>query len=233
MKYLPSALGVGQLSGSAGSVTAAHNRYGSYLRNRVKPTDPNTDAQRDVRDFFAGLSQTWRSLSESQRTGWSDLSAQVPIVDRQGIQIILAGNAFFQKVNILRNSVGDAPIDTAPALDLPPTPLTLVPTIDTTPTMSIAYSAMDTGATSNLVFRASAPRSPGKTFIRRGELRQITAIASNTASPLVALTAYNAVFGTTWQTMEGMEIVWEIQGVSENGLPGGILRVQTAIAGGA
>jgi hypothetical protein len=233
MLYAPSALGVGQLSGKAGAVVASHNRYGSYLRNRVVPTNPQTDAQTDVRDFFALMSQTWRDLTESQRNAWTALSAEVPVVNRIGMEITLAGNAFFNKVNILRRQVGDAVITDAPALDIAPAALTLTPTVDATPTMSIAYTVGEGAAGNNLIFRASAPRSPGKTYVRRGELRQITAIAGNTASPLAAQSLYEAVYGTGWQTMVGMEIVFEVQGVSANGLPGSILRAITTIGPGS
>lgn len=233
MKYAPNAIGIGELRKSSGSATASRNRYGPYIRARVVPVNPATDFQTDVRDFFAYLSQHWKELTESQRDAWSALSQEVPIVDSLGQTIVLAGNAFFAKVNILRNQVGFAIIDDAPALDVPPTVTSLTPTIDTTPTLSLAYAVTGGAAGNRVIVRGSFTRSPGRTFVGRGEMRQFTTFVGNAASPLNALAAYNARFGTGWQTQEGMEVVFEAQGVSANGLPGSIQRISAAIAGGA
>lgn len=233
MKYAPSAVGLGELRGSSGAATASRNRYGAYIRARVVPVNPNTDNQNDVRDFFAFLAQGWRELTESQRTAWSALAGEVPIVDSLGQTIVLSGNAMYAKVNILRRQVGDSILADAPALDQAPVILTATPTFDDSPTASLAYTASGGSATNNVIVRASASRSPGKAFVGRGELKQVGTFAGNAASPANILAGYNAVFGTGWQTQLGMEIVVELQGVSENGLPGATFRTRADIVSGA
>lgn len=232
MLYTPSVLGVGQLSGKGGSVVAAHNRYGSYLRNRTVPTNPNSTSQQGVRGVFGGLAQRWRTLTDSQRQGWTDLSAQTPILNRQGNQIILAGNAFYSRVNMLRDAVGDSVLDTAPALDSP----SVISTLSVDPDaaaiggpINVAYTATGGSANNNMIIRASAPRSPGKDYVGRSELRQVQIVAGNVATPVDISAAYEAVFGTTWQTQVGMEIVVELFPVSENGLPGVGVKAQGTI----
>lgn len=230
MKYVPSALGVGQLSGKGGSVVASHNRYGSYLRNRVVPTNPKTARQTFVRDFFATLSQRWRTLTEDQRLGWINLAPQVPTTDRQGQAIILAGNALYIKTNILRDSVGDALIDAAPDLDSPPgiSALTVAPAVGTAD-INVTYTAVGGTANNNFIVFASAPRSPGKTYISDGELKRIGSFAGNAASPVDITGDYELTFGNAWQGMAGMEIAIELFPVSENGLPGAGVRAQAVI----
>jgi hypothetical protein len=233
MKYAPSAIGLGELRGSSGAATASRNRYGAYIRARVVPVNPNTDNQNDVRDFFAFLAQGWRELTESQRTSWTSIAQQVPITDSLGQSMILSGNAMYAKVNILRRQVGDAIIDDAPALDQAPVILTSTATVDDGPTMSLAYTADGGIATNNIIVRATSTRSPGKTYVGRGELKQIFTFAGNAASPAVVIAGYNAIFGTGWQTQLGMEIIFELQGVSENGLPGATFRTRADVVAGA
>lgn len=218
MKYTPSALGVGQLSGSAGSITASHNRYGSYLRNRVIPVNPNSTTQSLIRGRFGALAQAWRTLTESQREGWRNLSTQVPILNAQGNSIILAGNAFFNKLNLNRLTHGFARIDDAPALDSPPqiTALSFVATAATA-TIAMSYLAVGAAVTTRWQISASAPRSPGQDFVNRGSLKRIASFPGNEATPIALGTLYAVVFGTGWTLQVGMEIVIELSGMSANG----------------
>lgn len=231
MKYAPALLGVGQLSGSGGSVTASHNRYGSYLRNRTIPVNPNTVSQQAVRALFGGVSQAWRTLTEAQRTAWSDLSPNVPRVDALGQSYVLSGNALCMSVNSLLQAVGQAVNYFAPALDSPPVMTSLSVVVDVTGLEGMIPTFTNTGGTANnfLIVRASAPRSPGRDYIGRSELRQITVLAGNAASPGALEAAYEAVFGAGWEAEVGMEIVFEFFPVSENGLPGVGLKASSII----
>lgn len=230
MKYVPGPA-FGQFSGSQGSTTASRNRYGSYLRNRVQPVNPNTASQTFVRDFFAGLQQGWRDLTESQRTGWAQLAPEVPLVNSLGQEIVLAGNALYTRINILRNQASKATIDDAPALDAAP----VLTQSDFTPetggfTMEWDYTATGGAAANRFLIRASAPRSPGKAFVGRSDLRQINDVAGNVASPVDVVAQYEAIFGQSWRTMAGMEIVLEVLPISENGFPGTPVRTFSLIA---
>lgn len=226
---------VGQLSGSTGSTTASHNRYGTYFRSRTIPTNPNSTSQQGVRGVFGGLAQAWRTLTQSQRDGWSALAPNVTRVDALGVSYTLSGNALYIGTNINRDSVGDAFIDDAPALDSPPVVSALV-VAATSGTGVIALgigTTIDGGlAGNNLIVRASAPRSPGRDYVGRSELKQIQVLPGNTsfAAPVSIETAYEAVFGSAWVGQVGMEIVLEIFPVSANGLPGVAVKQQTLIA---
>jgi hypothetical protein len=232
VKYAPSLVGVGQLSGSSGSTTASHNRFGSYLRNRVIPVNPNSTSQQAVRALFGGYSQAWRGLSDAQREGWNAMALNIPRVDPLGSQYFQTGAQLFVGTNINRDAVGDATTDDAPALDAAPvlTSVTLVATIAVGGTLTVAYTGTGGSATNNMIVRASAPRSAGRQYVGRGELKQILAVAGNVATPIDIQAAYEAVFGANWLLLTGMEIVVELVPVSENGYAGVGVKDQEVIS---
>lgn len=120
MKYVPG-LTVGQLSGSAGNTTASRNRFGSYLRTRNVPVNPNTARQSTVRSQFASISQGWRALTSAQRAGWTALGLQMTRQDSQGVTYTLDGSQAYQSVNRNLSTVGGALLSNAPAYAEPTT----------------------------------------------------------------------------------------------------------------
>jgi hypothetical protein len=115
VKYVPSAI-TGQFSGSQGSTTASHNRFGSYFRNRVIPVNPDTSKQQAARATIASLSQGWRALSDAQRLGWTNLGAQMARSDSQGQTYTLTGLQAYTSINRNLLTVGGSILSTAPAL---------------------------------------------------------------------------------------------------------------------
>ncbi len=127
MKYVPSAL-IGQLSRSQGSTTASHNRFGSYFRNRVTPTNPNTAKQATQRATIQAASAQWRLLSEAQRAGWTALGANMTRQDSQGQEYSLTGLQAYTSQYRNNTLVGGTILSAAPALAEPSTLLTLTVT---------------------------------------------------------------------------------------------------------
>ena len=231
MKYTPGLL-AGQLSGAAGSTVASHNRYASYFRTRTIPTNPLSARQLVVRQFFGANSQDWRNLTESQRVAWSDLALSVPVINAQGNPVILAGNAFFQKINIQRSTIGFAPLTDAPALDSPPnlTSMSAVATVAAGGTMELTYVPVGGVAGNRFLVRATATRSPGITYTSPADLRVIGLFAGNAASPFDTQAAYEAIFGVGWLAQAGMEIAFAVNGVSINGFALGPIHAVALIA---
>lgn len=124
MKYAPSAL-IGRLSRSAGATTAAHNRFGAYLRNRVIPTNPQSSAQMAVRGDLTTYSQAWRALTSSQRAGWKALGENVTRSDSLGQTYTLTGQQMY--VSCARNckTYGTTPPSDPPAYSPPANVVTL------------------------------------------------------------------------------------------------------------
>ena len=117
MKYVPGPF-VGQLSGSQGNTTASHNKFGSYLRNRVVPVDPRTAKQLAVRALIQGFSEFWRTLSQAQRDGWSFLGDQMTRLDTQGQSYTLTGLQAFTSINMNRDVLSLAISRQRPTHDL-------------------------------------------------------------------------------------------------------------------
>ena len=109
MKYTPSVL-LGQLSKSAGSVTAGHNRNGSYLRTKVIPTNPRTSLTTFARGVVGAFASAWRGLSASQRNGWAALGTTMLRSDSLGNPYTLTGQQAYISVNRMIRVYGGAAI---------------------------------------------------------------------------------------------------------------------------
>lgn len=197
MKYVPSAL-IGRLSRSAGSTTAGHNRFGSYLRNRVIPTNPQTSFQMAVRDALATFSQQWRELTEAQRLAWAALGAQITRTDSLGETYTLTGQQAFNLVN--RNlattgvaNVTDAPLFNPPA-NLSTMSLSAINAISDT--LEVAYTPTPLGSGVKLAIFASPGVSQGINFLPSSRYKLIAVTAADAASPANILTAYTTRYGT-------------------------------------
>lgn len=123
MKYTPGLM-VGRLSRSAGNTTAAHNRNGSYLRNRVIPTNPSTGKQTAVRANLGATSSAWRGLTDAQRAAWGAFGANITRTDTLGESYTLTGQQAFILINRNLFTIGNAAITDAPAYAPPAALLT-------------------------------------------------------------------------------------------------------------
>jgi hypothetical protein len=112
-------------SGAVGDVVASHNRGGQYIRARVIPTDPETDAQTEVRGYLAAASARYSSTAiAAHREGWAYYAASSPRVNALGADFFLTPQQQFIRTNVLRQILGLAMLDAAPArAGYPPLPL--------------------------------------------------------------------------------------------------------------
>ncbi len=223
MQYVPGPM-FGQFSGSQGNTTASHNRYTSYVRNRVVPVNPSTPDQTAVRAEFTNYSQNWRNLTQAEQNGWTALAILDPGVGPLGQPKILSGSVYYNGFNIQRASVGLVRLDVAPALvEVPPSVIAaLIQPSGGTGIMDYTPTTNDGTATNFQLIRATAPLSNGINFVGRSLYKNITSIAGD--APLVPpedlSTTYEAVFGTGWQTSIGMKIGFRVCGVSDSGFTG-------------
>lgn len=231
MKYAPGLL-AGQLSGSVGSTTASHNRFGSYFRSRVIPVNPNSFRQQDVRAVLTNLTQQWKTLTESQRIAWGDLALQIPRTDPLGVSYFQTGQQLYVGLNAKRSTVGFAVIADAPALDDPPSAVapSLTATVAAGGTLDWAYTSAGGVAGNRFLLRATGTRSPGKTYIAPSEYKIIAAFAGNAASPFDAQPGYETFFGAGWLAQAGMEIAMSMEAISPNGFAGGVIFDVATIA---
>lgn len=113
-------MGVGQLSGKAGSTVASRNRNGSYLRTRVIPMLVQNAATSAVRGNLSTIAANWRLLTDAQRSAWADLGSQMTRTDSLGQVYTLTGFQAYQAINRNLYTVGSVAVTDAPAYTLPP-----------------------------------------------------------------------------------------------------------------
>lgn len=106
-----------ELSGSAGAITASHNKGGTYFRVRAIPTNPATPAQGVVRQAMGTLASLWQNaLAPSQREAWETYAANVPLLNRLGESTNVTALNMYQRSNINRIQNGLARLDAAPVV---------------------------------------------------------------------------------------------------------------------
>lgn len=127
MKYTPSVL-LGQLSKSAGSVTAGHNRNGSYLRTKVIPTNPRSSLTTFARGVVGSFASAWRGLTASQRAGWAALGSVMLRSDSLGNPYTLTGQQAYISINRIIRVYGGTAVSDAPALTTPTAITSVTPT---------------------------------------------------------------------------------------------------------
>jgi hypothetical protein len=179
-------------SGSMAGQTSSRNRYGQYRRTRAIPVNPATAAQVTARNRVAIVSAAWRSLTDAQRAGWSDLAAQLNRTDALGQGYTLNGFGAFMSVNQNKLAAGDAQVTDAPALVSPATVATLAVTL-TAASFSLAYTATPLAAGQRLFVYASPQRAAGRAY--ESDYRLVHVSAAAAASPANVLASYTARFG--------------------------------------
>lgn len=196
MKYTPSAL-LGQLSGSQGSTVASHNQWGSYLRGRVIPVNPNTTVQAAQRNGMALLAELWRTLTTPQKQGWQSLGLLITKTDSLGNSYTLNGFAAFMSLNRNRSQFGLVALLAAPAITAGSW-LTSVGAITADSvglTFSVPWLPTPVPANKYLLIEATRALSPGETYVGRSQYRIMRSIGPATASPQSIYTQYTDRFG--------------------------------------
>lgn len=140
----------------------ARNRGGNYLRTKVTPTNPQTQAQVLARARLAQFSQAWRSLTEAQRDAWRSVVDQWSTTDVFGDVVNPSGSTLFTRLNINIAVAGGTAINT------PPTPAGVdallgvsVTAASTGQTMSVTVDPAEVPADHSLIIESTPMLSPG------------------------------------------------------------------------
>lgn len=103
------------LSGKLDGIVASHNAGGTYFRNLVIPTNPNSPQQVVVRNAVASLTSIWgSSLTQAERDSWDLYAANVKLTNRIGDQINISGLAMYVRSNVGRLQISQARVDQGP-----------------------------------------------------------------------------------------------------------------------
>ena len=172
------------------------NRYGSYVRTKVTPVNPQTTAQQNVRSTLSSLSQQWRALSQSQRQSWIDAAPNFPFSDIFGNSKILSGSTLFQKLNNNLLQAGESGLLVAPSpADIITVSLESLTAAAGAPALSLAFTPTPVPAGFDLVIEATGNVPPGISFVKN-KFRRLGIIEPAATSPDNLLSLWTAVHGT-------------------------------------
>lgn len=166
------------------------------IRKRAKPVMKRTEKSTAVRNRFESVSSTWRTFSGTDQDTWSDEAPNYPRTNSLGDSYDLTGFNLQMGSNINRIGLGLAPISAIPAgnacpvyvaqlIDADNSLLQVVFIIDPDPVPAGFY----------LNVFASAPVSPGVTFINIEAMKFVTRFDPSTTTIQNRYTEYSAVHG--------------------------------------
>jgi hypothetical protein len=213
--------------GKIGGQVASKNRSGAYLRTKVTPVNRQSASQTVIRNRMSGLAQSWRSLTEAQRTAWNAAVSDFSKTNIFGDLVNPTGFNLYCKLNNNLIRVGESEIL------LPPTPASITDIIigalsvsAGAGTMSLAYTA-GADAGSEIEVWATPPQSAGKSFVK-AEYRLVSQFTANAASPLNLAAAYVAKFGAITGS-EGMKVFVKTVAVNVTTGQAGVPQATSAI----
>jgi hypothetical protein len=175
------------------------NRYGSYMRNKTTPVNPQTTFQQNARARLAADSQAWGGLTEAQRNGWKALAQELPFTDIFGDPKTLTGNSLFCKLNGNLQKIGEATVQSAPLKVAVPgfefINVTAVATAGVLSALNLSWAPFAIPAGFTAVVYATPGISPGVSFVKN-QFRLVHTIAEGTAPIENMFISYADRFGT-------------------------------------
>ena len=179
----------GKLNGSV----LSKNRGGSYIRNKVTPSNPQTTAQMSVRGIFAGIASGWSALTENQRLSFNSKVSQYASTDIFGDLRNPSGKALFQKLNQNLSISEQATITSCPdSIPVPFANLISAAGDVSSTTFNVTYDGDTTG--SKVVVWATPQMSQGTTFVKN-KLRQVAVFGGDAGDTLNVYANYATKFG--------------------------------------
>lgn len=195
MAIVRGAFGGGQIKGSIAGNTFQQSPYGTVIRNRTVPVNPNTTFQVQVRTGFNSMSDYWQNtLTTPQRIAWNDYAAETPLPDAFGTPVATKGRQMFMRSNVARSYYGLPIIDDAPTTPgVGPNPL-LTLAMEAGPSAELSDVGL-TLATGDLVLiRLGLAVNVTKNYYK-APFRARAAVGSTTTLPLTILLSNPTVVG--------------------------------------
>lgn len=178
VKYGGGVLGA---SGSIGGQVHSHNRFGSYIRARSTPVNPQSGRQNPVRAIISALASYWSTtMTSPNRALWKTYADAIVRQNKLGTTVKLTGFNHFVRSNSAILQAGLSQVDAGPiALTLPGADPSFSCVIDeAAQQISVAFdptldwNTQDGGA---LLVSMSIPKAAGRNFIS-GPMRYTAAI---------------------------------------------------------
>lgn len=193
-----------------GGQVFSKNRGGAYVRTKVTPSNAQTSFQTAARSILTYFAQLFRTLSSAQILAWNNAVSDFTGTDIFGDVKTPSGLNLYIRLNANLAKVGE------PAITTPPLPQNVSPVTGLAITASagggtLAISANEAtvGAGQRMYIEATAPYSPGKSFIK-SEFRTIGFTGVNAGLPYAAGGDYVAKFGAL---IQGQKVSVRVQSV--------------------
>lgn len=169
------------------------NRYGSYIRNKVTPTNPQTQFQQNQRSILSSVSASWRGLSAGVRQAFANLAEEHPFTDIFGDAKKLDGKAMFSKLNMALIGAGSPALTTPkPFVDVPFVSIS-ASSVLVANGLDITLDVDDLPLGYKAILSATPPLSPTINFVKN-RFRQIGVATVNSGS-IEAKVLYDARLG--------------------------------------
>jgi len=209
---------ISQTEGKLNGSKFYSSKGNQIISNKVKPKNRNTSLQAIVRAGLRYYASAWQTLTQAQIATWNAAGRELSIKNKLGTSSSRSGINYFVAENQRNQSANPgAALVTAPyAEGITITPLDCAgPTAagGATPVMTLDLPAIPTNQV--IIVYATAPLSPGKTFVK-GLYRQIYVAPTGAAAPgFNLLPAYQAVFGNP-VTGKKIFFQWETVGLNQS-----------------
>lgn len=195
-------------SGKLGKDVIVGGKFGPFLRLRVRPSNPKTQAQMTARGATVELARMWRTLTATQRGAFSNLAAVTPLVNRLGFKRTVSGFQIWMKINKPLIMAG-VPVIKNPAaftgmeqVNLQPSAPIASITYDATShlmktfTLNFATLPLGLGATYLIIKCTSTSLSPGiLSYKSRRYINLVTTDTTNITQPIDVFSAFTNIFG--------------------------------------
>jgi hypothetical protein len=188
--------GIAEIRGSIAGNTYTRNSYGSVIRQKVTPVNPNTAAQSATRSGFGTVSGLWRLLTASDQAAFNAVAPDYTRTNIFGDNVPLTGQSLFMKLSNQLTNLGLAITNAAiPPLTVSSPSFSAVE-IDKSSNTIVVADLSATSATEVIGIYATSPQSGGKTFFGRSQYRLIDVLPVSSASADLDITgAYRDTFG--------------------------------------
>lgn len=181
------------------------NRYGSYVRNKVTPVNPQSSFQQAVRQRLGSLSSSWRNLSQAQRVAWAEVAKNAPFTDIFGDTKTLDGKSFFVKLNSNLLGIGQPQMDNAPILGEVPSIALAGASAATDGAVTISIDSTTVPAGFALKVYAT-PALPAQINFVKNRYRELAGTATVTDGDAILTTAYANRFAAPGDPDEGKRV---------------------------
>ena len=179
-----------------GGIVATKGHAGNFMRKKVSPIQPRSQAQRNVRANFTANSKTWATLGATVIAGFNALAKSTPKKDRFGQSVTLTGFQLYQQLSRNISTVSGTPLAAAPtSLTAPSAGSLTVVCSAGTPTFTVAPATYPPTGSSMAIY-ASPQLSPGRQFV--GKNYKLVSVLAYNVTPVAAdiKSAYTQMYGT-------------------------------------